>query len=167
MTRFEQYIQEQKRKSVTNDSFNATERVEEFRNSINALYSSIDKVWLASFLASGDVKTGVAPISITESSLGTYQVDAKWIEIGPERFTLTPIGTCIVGANARIDMSHNNKEAMLVLVGTNVNGAMDSMSKGGKLVWKIVDSDVDGCAYHTIDKDSFQDLIIDLANEDN
>ena len=155
--------------------FNPAERIESFRKLVNSLYADIDS-WLGEEIESGKILTGTVPITITEERLGSYMVDEKWIQIGNVRIQFHPVGTILVGTNARVDMVCGAKEVMIVRVGENVespynlihveiNGEIIKKRKSsGKSVWKYVNAD-QRLSYVKLDKNSFEDLIIEVVNE--
>lgn len=155
--------------------FNPQERIDSFVTLVNSLYSNIDE-WLNEGLQNGSITTGVAPITVREELLGSYVVDTKWIQIGKARILLEPIGTVMIGTNARIDMRYKSQSVMIVRTGENVEGPGNLISiriageperrqaSAGRAVWKYV-RDKRRLSYVTLTKDSFEDLIMDMVNE--
>ncbi len=138
------------------DDINVPQRIEMFNRNIQSLYKSIDGEWLKKGLESGYIKTGEESISINERQLGIYNVKAKWIQIGTKRLTLEPIGTVLVGSDARIDLIYKYKEIMLVLLAGE--------GKKKKPEWKYIVEN-GKISFEPLTKDSFQKLIMDLVYE--
>ena len=157
-----------------NNGFNPTERIESYRNLVNSLYADID-VWLREELESGKIMTGIVPITIREEQLGSYAVDEKWIQIGNARIQFQPVGTILIGTNARVDMTYRSKDIMIIRTGENVVGPGDFIEvevngkppkkrrSPGKSVWKYV-KEGHRLSYVTLDKDRFEDLIIEVVD---
>ncbi|MBQ4406625.1 MAG: hypothetical protein II852_06415 [Bacteroidales bacterium] len=143
-------------KNTDADGINVPQRIEMFDRNIRSLYQLIDNDWLKKGLESGFIKTGEERISINERLLGIYDVNAKWIQIGAKRLTLEPIGTVLVGIDARIDLIYKYKEIMLVLLAGE--------GKKKKPEWKYVVAN-GKVAYEPLTKDSFQKLIMDVVYE--
>lgn len=155
--------------------FNPQERINLFISLVNSLYATIDD-WLSKNLADGSIITGVEPITVTEEMLGPYSVDSKWIQIGNARFIFEPIGTIVIGTNARIDLYYKTQRVMIVRTGENVDGPGDLITievngettykpaPAGKPVWKYL-KDRRRLSYVTLTKESFEKLIMDMVNE--
>ena len=155
--------------------FDPQKRIDTFVNLVNSLYSSIDE-WLSEGIGNGSITTDVETVTITEERLGSYRVAMKWFQIGKARFILEPIGTIMIGTNARIDMRYKSQSVMIVRTGENVEGPGNLISihvqgepvrrpaPAGKAVWKYV-KDRHRLSYVTLNKESFENLIMDLVNE--
>jgi hypothetical protein len=155
---FENFVisMNEKAKESNESGFNVPERIELFNKNIQSLYNTIDNDWLKKDLDGGFIKTGLEKISIKEQPLGIYNVNSKWIQIGSKRLTLEPIGTVLIGTDARIDLIYKYKEVMLVLLGGEI--------KKKKPEWKyIIESGK--IKYEPLTKSSFQKLIMDLVYE--
>lgn len=156
------------------NGFNPAERIESYRSLVNSLYTKIDS-WLNEGLEAGKIQTGVVPITITEERLGPYSIDEKWIQIGNARIQFHPVGTILIGTNARVDMTYGTKDVMIVRTGENVVGPGDLIEikengespkkkrSPGKSVWKYV-KEGHRLSYVTLDKDRFEDLIIEVVD---
>lgn len=140
------------------------------------MYDDIDG-WLEEELQSKAITTGTVPVTIVEERLGSYQTMNKWIQIGCERIELHPVGTIMIGTNARIDVTCNSKEVMIVRTGENVDGPGSLISvrivvngepeparkrNPGKPVWKYVKKE-QRFSYVTLNKKSFENLIMELC----
>ena len=156
------------------DDLEPEKRINAFNDQVNALYAEIDS-WLLEEIESGKVKTGTVQINITEDRLGTYPVDEKWIQVGYARIQLQPIGTMLIGTDARIDMTYRNNDVMLIRAGVNVKSPYDFLpakengrkpnedETPGEMVWKYV-KEGRQLSYVTLNKDRFEDLIIDIID---
>lgn len=159
---------------INKNGFNPDEKIESYRRLVNSLYADIDS-WLSEGLDSGKIKTGVVPITITEEKLGSYIVDEKWIQIGNARIQLHPIGTILIGTNARVDMTFGSQDVMIIRTGENVESPGDLIhveidgeatkkrKSPGKTVWKYV-KDESPRSFVKLDKDRFEDLIIEVVD---
>lgn len=155
--------------------FDPQKRIEMFVNLIKSLYASIDE-WLKDGIENGSITTDVETVTITEERLGPYRVESKWFQIGKARFILEPVGTIMIGTNARIDMRYKTQSVMIVRIGENVEGPGNLISihvqgeparrttPAGRAVWKYV-KDRRRLSYVTLNKDSFENLIMDMVNE--
>lgn len=147
------------------NGFNPGERIEYYRNLVKSLYADIDS-WLDEEIKDGKIKTGTESVTITEEPLGRYSIDQKWIQIGNANIQFQPIGTMLVGTNARVDMVYRSKDVMIIREGKNVDSPYYPHKRAkGKEVWKYVKYD-EQLSYVTLDKDRFEDLIIQIVDGD-
>ncbi len=156
------------------NSFNPAERIDKYRDLVNSLYADID-AWLSDEIESGKIQTGIVPITITEERLGSYAVDEKWIQIGNARIQFHPVGTILIGTNARVDMVYGAKDVMIVRTGENIEAPQDLIhveingesnkkrKSAGKSVWKYVKKD-QRLSYVTLNKEQFEDLIMEVVD---
>ena len=154
--------------------FDPEKRIKKFQTLIEGLYSEID-TWLQEGIHNGKIQTGLIPVSIKEELLGVYEVNDKWIQIGNARFNLHPVGTILIGTDARIDLIYRSKEIMIVRAGKDIEypGQLISIQVNGgsgpkkkekvELVWKYV-KDNRRLSYSALNKESFENLIMDLIN---
>lgn len=176
MANFTDFVKEKNEKANKDSkrgTINPAERIAFFVKEIEHLYNCIDTEWLKDELLNHSISTGLTQITIREESLGIYNVDSKWLQIGNERVTLQPIGTVMIGTNARVDLIYKEKNVMLVLIGENVEQGSDLISikvngeytkppkKSGKSVWKYVTKN-NRLSYITLTKSSFQNLLMDI-----
>lgn len=175
--KFNEFVKSMNEKAKEdNKTFNPADRIEKFTTLVDGLYRSI-REWLYEGIESGGITTGTVPITIREERLGAYTANSMWIQIGTARVTLTPIGTILIGTNARVDLQYKAKEVMIIRTGENIEGAGELIEvrvngvveggprpKPGQDVWKYV-SDKRRMTYKALNKDNFQDLIMNVINE--
>ena len=154
--------------------FDPEKRIKKFQMLIEELYSEMN-TWLQEGLQNGKIQTGLIPVSIKEELLGIYEVNDKWFQIGNARINLHPVGTILIGTDARIDLTYRSKEIMIVRAGKDIEypGQKISIQVNGEkvpkkkdketLVWKYV-KDNRRLSYIELNKDSFENLIMDLIN---
>lgn len=154
--------------------FDPGKRIKKFQMLIEELYSEMN-TWLQEGLQNGKIQTGLIPVSIKEELLGIYEVNDKWFQIGNARINLHPVGTILIGTDARIDLTYRSKEIMIVragkdieypgqIISNQVNGEKVPKKKDKEtLVWKYV-KDNRRLSYVELNKDSFENLIMDLIN---
>ena len=143
---FNDFLKRQNEKVQKENAFNAAEHIVKYQGLIRDLYTKIDTEWLGEYVRNGQVKTGESTCSITEEMLGTYTVQSKWIEISGQRISIEPVGTILIGTDARVDIVYRGKERMII---------HDNNS------WKLVDRSR-RIAYKTLNAEVFQQLIMDL-----
>lgn len=174
--KFNDFVQSMNEKAKEGKrTFDPTERIAKFTALVDGLYDSI-KEWLSDSIKTGGITTGIVPVSVREERLGVYTANSMWIQIGAERVTLMPIGTVLIGTDARVDLQYKTKEVMIVRTGENILDAGDLIevrivgeparpkSAPGKKVWKYV-SGIRRMSYTTLTKDTFQVLLMNVINE--
>lgn len=127
-------------------TLNAAGAIERFRGLANELYLKIETEWLRDAKEKELVTTGREPYSITEEQLGTYSVDAMWIDIAGNRISIIPVGTILIGTDARFDLVYCGKERMVI---------------HGQNEWRLVNR-ANRLTYRTLDAMTFQQVIMDL-----
>lgn len=173
MTKFDDFLSKENKAAKVNGCFNAPERIKIFKSLIDELYDKIDHEWLSPYIGDGTIKTGLCDKTITEEKLGSYIVKEKYLEIGRKRLMLSPVGTILIGTDARIDIEYQTRSFMIVHLGENVQGFSDMLEvkvngkiekkavKSGKPTWKLV-NEAPRISYKTITSQVFQDMLIDL-----
>ena len=148
-------------------------KINAFIDHVNEFYDKVDREWLEGCY--NDVfTTNLSSMTITEESLGTYEVNKKNLRIGSYLLEFEPIGTVLIGSDARIDLKYLNESVKFVRVGDNfenlqdfiqirVNGRIEKESKvPGEIVWKFVNPK--NSKLIKVTSTSLQNLIADLIN---
>lgn len=98
------------------------EKLHEWQGNIEVLYGNVKEI-LAQYIKAGEVSIEENDIYIREKLLGDYTAKEMVINLG--RFgkyvKLTPVGTYVIGAHGRVDMSGQNGIIRLVLVENGIN----------------------------------------------
>jgi hypothetical protein len=74
------------------------------------------KLFLQPYLESGKLQLQEKKIDLTEEYIGSYRVDTLDIMLGNIKITLTPVGTNLIGAKGRVDMTGPKGKVKFVLV---------------------------------------------------
>lgn len=154
------------------------ERLFKFKEDIADFYSHIENQWLAEFISEHKIQLSTKVITINEDRLGDYEVDEKQLTIGNKNIIFTPVGTYVLGTDARIDMTYRNARVMFVHVGENITSSGDLISSSingkpkrpnkepGRNVWKYVKNDMTRSLI-SVNDDTFQELIMAVINEED
>ena len=84
-------------------------------NSVQEFYQDI-ATWLGPFTEKGLLKITCENAVKREENIGEYHVKKMVLNISEETVTFDPVGTLIMGARGRIDMTGKNGTVMFVLV---------------------------------------------------
>lgn len=87
-------------------------RKTDWLNELDALYTKM-KRYLKPF---DEIQIECSSIQICEDYLGTYDVDKLTFKIGPDKIIAKPIGTLLIGAWGRVDLSGPRKTLKIVLL---------------------------------------------------
>lgn len=148
-------------------------KINAFIEHVNEFYDKVDHEWLEGCY-NEVFTTDLSSMTITEESLGTYEVNKKNLRVGSYFLEFEPIGTILIGSDARIDLKYLNESVKFVRVGDNfenlqdfiiirVNGRIEKKRKEpGEIVWKYVNPQNNKLIKVT--STSLQNLIADLIN---
>ncbi|MDB6106256.1 MAG: hypothetical protein JWO52_6255 [Gammaproteobacteria bacterium] len=92
---------------------------EEMKNcwvqTVHGLFNQIDG-WLHSLIQSGSVKSIRKTTKLIEESLGAYDIESLEIQLAARKLTFEPVGTMLIGAFGRIEVSGPTGKAVLLLL---------------------------------------------------
>ena len=71
---------------------------------------------LEPYTQAGEIQIERTPIQLREDYLGTYDADKLTFRIGREKVVAKPIGTLLIGASGRVDLSGPRKTLRIVLL---------------------------------------------------
>ena len=72
--------------------------------------------FLDSYLQNGSVNVDFRDVELNEERIGAYSAKEMIVNIGSQTILLTPIGTMLIGAKGRVDVSGSAGKSRLVLV---------------------------------------------------
>lgn len=171
-------IQEkEKTEAAEKSKFNPAERIEYFQKLVKEFFETLEKDWFKEAIEEGLMEIEKSEILITEEALGQYKTEKRRLKFGREVVDFVPIGTIMLGTDARIDMDYKHKKVMFVHIGENVKSASDlivirvngeSVKKTKpvepvKKVWKLTYANA-RTIYTEATAQSVQQLIMDLVN---
>jgi hypothetical protein len=118
---FDEFVKREQQQSV---SFNPEFEKEEWLRSLDALYTRIES-FLQEYISSGEVKREYRPVDLTEEYIGSYAAKEMVLSIGRRKVRLTPVGTFIIGAKGRVDLTGPNGSFQIMLVDSKVTKTSD------------------------------------------
>ena len=165
------------------ESFDAETRIEEWRLDRENFISSV-KEFLKEYTESGRIQVEEYEKTIREERLGEYVANKYVIAIGGKRLKLEPVGTSLIGAKGRFDLSGPGRTSTFVLVPKDSTGPKvmvsivgDQLGSEGRMnfakkdpprepdlwEWKLVAGSPD-YVYKSIDSDVFFTAVMQAAN---
>lgn len=175
--KFLKKLQEKERQEVEQKSeFNPEERIAYFQNLVNQFFNTLESDWFGEYVSKELMSIEKGKCLITEETLGQYYTDKCKLKLGGEIIEFIPVGTLLLGTDARIDMIYKQTKVMFIHVGENIKGASDlivirvngeTISKKkdpGQKVWKFIYKNSREL-YMDANKESVLRLIMDVINE--
>lgn len=178
---FNSYLKEQDAILASQPKINWEKEKEYWLKNIIKLYDQIE-AYLQEFKKKGDVKFLYEPIEKHEEKLGAYSANKMIISVKGTNVTLDPIGTILIGASGRIDMTGPSGTVRFVLVPgeetgvglriTVVDGANENREKKDSsdpqgvtqtLTWKIA-TPPPNIRYEELDEESFFEALMEVIN---
>ncbi len=180
MDTFNQFLKtlqvKEKQENAKNILINPAERINYFKTLVSGFFNHLENEWLGDSIKLGLIQIEKGTISIEEEAIGKYEIDKYRLKLGMEIIDFIPIGTILIGTDARIDMVYKQTRVMFVRVGEKVNRAADLIHvriKGepdkpfkdlGQRVWKYTYKN-SRSLYETATAESVQKIIMDVINE--
>lgn len=172
-------IQEkEKAEAAEKSKFNPAERIKYFQELVRDFFGILEGNWFKEAVDEGLMEIEKSEVLITEEALGQYKTEKRRLMFGNEVIDFVPIGTIMLGTDARIDMDYKQNKVMFVHVGENVRSASDLIivhvngkpvkktkpDAPVKKVWKLTYANA-RTIYTEATAQSVQQLIMDLVNE--
>jgi hypothetical protein len=149
---FEKVLEQKARVSAETPAIDWEAKKRDWLKELDSFYRTVEG-YLAQFQNSGKVKLEKGKISLKEDHIGEYQADSMTIFLGSDKVALVPIGTLLIGARGRVDMTGPAGTVKFILTGEHSNGIKISTTIAGenrpareaqpqpiapeKFVWKI------------------------------
>jgi len=154
---------------------------EEWLAYLNALYKRFEEA-LKKYTADGKIVISYDEIEITEENVGTYKAPKMIISFGNDHIILKPIGTFLIAAKGRVDMTGRRGTVKIVLVDSRMKRLQDhikiSVTVGNELPpkkeieiepqeinweWKFMTSPPT-LVYQPVNEDTIYSTIMELTN---
>ena len=132
---------------------------------------------LKPYTEGGEILIERKPIQLREDYLGTYAAEELTFRIGREKVVAKPMGTLIIGASGRVDLSGPRKTVRIVLLAKGGPAMITKIEHGGvveKTSHPMVRGDVKEAGWYietpppesvvvAFGEDSFRDAIMEVA----
>jgi hypothetical protein len=174
---------EQASKEKKSKNIDWEKRREEWIHNLDEFYKKINS-FLNSFIEKGKISIEFQDIELTEEHIGTYETKSATIFIGDHTIRLRPIGTTLIAAKGRVDMTgaygkvkfvlvpeSADKPQIRVMINTEYQAetASETRNNGNETsdwVWKIATSPP-AIRYLPLDEESFMDAVMEVTNADS
>ena len=96
------------------DPVNWAARKDEWIAAVEELYTQIAEL-LAPSINDGSVVASTSVTTITEDHIGQYDIEKLKLVVGDESVVFSPVGTLVVGASGRVDVTGDEGRRMLIV----------------------------------------------------
>ena len=173
-------IYSHKEKNKKTKEIDWTKKKEDWLANLNKLYKEIES-WLND-LEQDAVSIKYIDKEINEEHIGVYTARKMILRIADEQVVFDPVGTLLIGAAGRVDMTGKNGQVKFILVPASSTGVQIKVQikQGGKsekeiqkskedngqeeMVWKIA-TPPPSIKYIELDADSFSDALLEVIGE--
>ena len=135
--KFEEFLKQKEKEKSDSPEIDWEQQKKEWLLFLSQLYKIFEDA-LKEYRDS--VKTSYSEIPINEEYIGTYKAKVMAIKIFNEEIKLKPIGTNLIGAKGRVDMSGRLGSAKLVLVDARKKSIRDHIKVSIKKLADEIDS---------------------------
>lgn len=176
---FEEFLSNKTKVSVTQPDWEKEK--EEWLLYLTTLYERFEES-LKKYTAEGKIVITYDEIEISEEKVGTYKAKKMIISFGNDHIILKPIGTFLIAAKGRVDMTGRRGSVKIVLVDSRMKRLQDhikiSVNVGNDLPpkteieiepqeinweWKFITSPPT-YVYQPVNEDTIYSTIMELTN---
>jgi hypothetical protein len=177
---FDEYIDTIQKNSADEDFYK--KELDEWKQYLEVLYGKINN-WMKDYVSKDIVQLKFKDKKIYEEFAGEYDIKALDLFLSGKTISFDPIGTMLVGAKGRVDVSGKNGKVSLVLVdkkltGPNVQVKIFTSDKERKEYeeskkttgpskieweWKVLINQ-NQMQYVELNEDNFFDIVMELTN---
>ena len=151
-------------------------RCADWLEELEELYARMEG-FLKPYTQGGAIQIERTPIQLREDHLGNYEADKLTFKIGPDKIVAKPIGTLLIGATGRVDLSGPRKTLKIVLLAKGGPALATKTRHGGfaeESSRSMVRGDVEEAGWYietpppesvvvVFGEDSFRDAIMEVA----
>ena len=128
---FEKVLEQKARASIETPPIDWEAKKRDWLEKLDSFYLTVEG-YLDQFQKSGKLKLEKVKILLEEDHIGEYQADSMTIFLGSDIVTLVPIGTLLIGAKGRVDMTGPAGTVKFILTGKHSNGFKISVTIPGE-----------------------------------
>ncbi len=162
--------------SESGEAIDWAKRTAEWLRELDELYVSMER-HLRPYTQAHEIQIERTPIQLSEDHLGTYNADKLTFKIGRDKIVAKPIGTLLIGARGRVDLSGARKTLKIVLLGKGGPVLTTRIEHGGvteESSGSMVRGEVDEAGWYietpppesvvvAFGEDSFRDAIMEVS----
>ena len=175
-TTFDEFIAEQTAKS-DEPGIDRDKELREWEQQLDRFYQMVES-FLYSYIKEGKVQCHYGKKQLHERLLGSYQARSLVLKIGHNEIDFNPVGTFLIGAKGRVDMTGNYGTVKFVLVPQDSSDPKISVKIWSEMEDPPPEEHVDPIAqwdwkiatrppnikYMELQEESFKDAIMEVLN---
>ena len=173
---FSEFVRRKTQRLLAEEVIDWAKRREDWLQALEDLYARMED-HLMPYTQAGEIQIERTPIQLREDHLGNYDADKLTFKIGHEKIMAKPIGTLLIGASGRVDLSGPRKTLKIVLLAKGGPVLNTKIEHGGvteKSSRSMVRGDVDEAGWYietpppesvvvAFGEDSFRDAIMEVS----
>ena len=173
---FSEYVRRKTERVEAEDAIDWAKRRAEWLQELEDLFARMEG-HLKPYTQAGEIEIERTPIQLREDQLGTYNAEKVTFTIGREKIVAKPIGTLLIGASGRVDLSGWRKTVKIVLLAKGGPVLTTKVKAGGvteESSRSMVRGDVDEAGWYietpppesivvAFGGDSFRDAIMEVS----
>ena len=173
---FSEFVERKTARAESDEAIDWARTRKDWQRDLENLYGRMEQ-YLKPYTEERKIEIDRTTVQLREDHLGTYTVPQLTIKIGRDKVVARPIGTLLIGARGRVDLSGPRKTLKVVLLakggpmltseiddGGVVTRSGSSMVRGDvkEAGWYIETTPPDSIVV-AFTEDSFRDAIMDVA----
>ncbi|MFH1116078.1 MAG: hypothetical protein V1792_19365 [Pseudomonadota bacterium] len=166
---FDEFLEKDRANTHLEPRVDWTGRRDEWLEYLREFYKLVAE-FLSDYVASGDVSTEYEDKYINEELVGRYPAQSLHLRIRGRDVILDPVGTNVIGARGRVDMTGPAGTVRFVLIGWDVIRVRTRRERGAEAetnipewVWKIA-TPPPRISYLDLNAESFLDALMEVIN---
>ena len=112
---FSEFVRRKTERAKAEEAIDWGKRRAQWLRELEDLYARMEG-HLKPYMQAGEIQIERTPIQLREDHLGTYDAEKLTFRIGREKIVAKPIGTLLIGASGRVDLSGSRRTLKIVLL---------------------------------------------------
>ena len=173
---FSEFVRRKTERVKAEEVIDWAKRRADWLQELEELYARMED-HLKPYTQAGEIRIERTPMQLREDHLGTYDAEKLTFKIGREKIVAKPIGTLLIGASGRVDLSGSRKTLKIVLLAKGEPVLTTKVRHGGvteESSRSMVRGDVEEAGWYietpppesvvvAFGEDSFRDAIMEVS----
>ena len=173
---FSEFVRRKTERVKAEEAVDWAKRRADWLQELEELYARMEG-HLEPYTQAGEIRIERTPMQLREDHLGTYDAEKLTFKIGREKVVAKPIGTLLIGASGRVDLSGSRKTLKIVLLAKGGPVLTTKVRHGGvteESSRSMVRGDVEEAGWYietpppesvvvAFGEDSFRDAIMEVS----
>ena len=127
---FSEFVRRKSKRVEAEEVVDCAKRRAEWLEELEGLFARMED-HLKPYTQAGEIHIERTPILLREDHLGTYDAEKLTFMIGREKIVANPIGTLLIGASGRVDLSGSRQTVKIVLLAKGGPVRITEIEHGG------------------------------------